>query len=62
MPPEKVLSKAEKYNTYLYLQACMERRRFFTPMVYSADGIPVVEALATQKKLVSLISFKLKQE
>ena len=31
-------------------------------MVYSADGIPGVEALAAQKRLAVLISYKLKQE
>ena len=31
-------------------------------MVYSADRIPVAEALAVQKRLSTLISFKLKQE
>ena len=40
MTPEKALAKAEKEKKDLYLQACLERRRTFTPMVYSADGIP----------------------
>ena len=40
MTPEKVLAKAEKEKKYLYPQACLERRRTFTPMVYSTDGIP----------------------
>ena len=31
-------------------------------MVYSADGIPGAEALATQKILSALLSYKLKQE
>ena len=31
-------------------------------MVYSADGIPGVEALAAQKRLAALISYKLKRE
>ena len=34
----------------------------FTPMVYSADGIPGAEDLATQKRLAALLSYKLKQE
>ena len=62
MTPEKALSKAEKENKYLYLQDCLERRRNFTPMVFSADGIPGAEALATQKRLASLLSYKLNQE
>ena len=31
-------------------------------MVYSADGIPGAEAIATQKRLAALLSYKLKQE
>ena len=38
MTPEKVLAKAEKEKKNLYLQACLEHRRTFTPMVYSADS------------------------
>ena len=35
MTPEKALAKAEKENKDLYLQACLERRRTFIPVVYS---------------------------
>ena len=62
MTPEKSLAKAEKEKNDLYLQACLERRRNFTPMVYSADGIPGTEALAAQKRLAALLSYKLKRE
>ena len=62
MTPEKALAKAEKEKKDLYLQACLERRRTFTPMVYSADGTPGVEALAAQKRLAVLLSYKLKRE
>ena len=62
MTPEKDLAKAEKKKTDLYLQACLERRRTFTPMVYSADGIPRAEALAAQKRLAALLRYKLKRE
>ena len=33
MTPEKALAKAEKEKKDLYLQAFLERRRNFTPMV-----------------------------
>ena len=46
MTPEKALAKVEKEKKDLYLQACLESRRNFTPMVYSADGIPRADALA----------------
>ena len=59
MTPEMALTMAEKEQKGLYLKACLERRRTFTPMVYSADGIPGAEALATQKRLAALLSYKL---
>ena len=62
MTPEKALAKAERENKYLYLQACLESRSTFTPMVYSSDGIPGAEALAAQKRLAALLSYKLKRE
>ena len=62
MTPEKALTKAEKENNNLYIQACLERRRTFTLMVYSADGIPGAEALAAQKRLAALLCYKLKRE
>ena len=46
----------------MYLQAYLEHRRDFTPIVYSADRIPGAEVLATQKRLAALISYMLKQE
>ena len=48
MTPEKALAKAEKEKKELYLQACLERRRGFTPMVYPADRIPGANAISVQ--------------
>ena len=62
MTPEKALAKVEKEKKDLYLQDCLELRRTFTPMVYSADGIPGTEALAAQKRLATLLSYNLKRE
>ena len=62
MTPEKDLAKAEKEKEDLYLLARLEYRRTFTPMVYSADEIPGAEALAAQRRLAALLSYKLKQE
>ena len=62
MTTEKALAKAETEKKQFYLQACLENRRTFTPMVYSADGIPRAEALAVQKRLAVLLSYKLKRE
>ena len=46
MMPEKAFAKVENEKKDLYLQACLERRRVFTPMIYSVDRILGVEALA----------------
>ena len=62
MMSEKALVKAKKEKKDLYLQACLDHRRTFTPMVYSADRIPGVEALAVQEWLAALLSYKLKRE
>ena len=62
MNPGKAIAKAEKEKKDLYLQACLERKSTFTPMVYSADIIHGVEALAVKKRLAALISYKLKRE
>ena len=62
MTLEKALAKAEKEKKNLYLQACLERRRTFTPMVYSVDRMPGAEVLAAHKILAALLSYKLKQE
>ena len=62
MPPEKAPAKAEKEKKDLYLRACLERRRTFNPMVYSADRITGAEALSAQKMLAELLSYKLKRE
>ena len=62
MTPEKALAQAEKEKKYLYLQACLEHRRDFIPMVYSVDAIPGAEALAAQKRLAALLHYKLKRQ
>ena len=59
---EKALAKEEKEKKDLYPQACLERRHTFTSMVYSADGIPGVEALSAQKRFAALLSYNLKRE
>ena len=60
MMPENSLAKEEKEKKGLYLQAYLERISTFTPMVYSADGIPGLDALASQNMLATLLTCKLK--
>ena len=62
MTPEMALAKSEKEKKDFYLQDFLERRRTFTPMVYSADVIPGAEAVAAQKSLAAILSSKLKWE
>ena len=62
MTPEKALAKAKKENKDLCLQDYLECRRTFTPMVYSADIIPGAEALAAQKRLAAILSYKMNRE
>ena len=61
MTPEKAIVKAEKEKKDLYLKACLERRTTFTLMIYYTDVIPGAEALDAQKRLVTLLRYKLKQ-
>ena len=46
----KSLETAEKEKKYKYFQPCLGRRRSFTPVVYSTDGIPGTEAVAAQHR------------
>ena len=59
--PQKVLARHEKDKKKKYLDACLERRRHFTPMVYSVDGMTASETSAAHRKLASLLSTKWKR-
>ena len=58
----KDLETAEKDNKNKYLQACLDSRRSFTPMLYLEDGISGTEVVAAQECLSPLLHNKLKQE
>ena len=62
MIPKKDIANSDNNKNYLYLQACLESRRSFTPMFYSADVITRVDALATQRILAALLVFNLNHE
>ena len=49
----KVLERAAKAKKAKYLQACPDRRRSFTPLVYSVDGMACKEAKAFEKRIAS---------
>ena len=58
----KSLATAEKEKKDKYLQTYLERRNYFTPMVYSTDGIPRTEAVAAHRRLALLRSSNIKRE
>ena len=58
----KVLEAAAKAKRDKYAEACIERRRTFTPLVYSVDGMACKEARAWEKRVASLLSTKYGRE
>ena len=59
--PEKCLEGAEKGKKKMYLEACLQQRRHFSPFVASVDGFLGVEATATLKRIASRLASKWKQ-
>ena len=45
----------------MYLEACLQQRRHFSPFVSSVDGLLGVEAMATLKRIASRLATKWKQ-
>ena len=60
--PEKDLVKAEKEKKDKYLQPCLESRRNFTPLVFSADRTPGAEAWAATLRIALHLGFNMKRE
>ena len=58
----KALLMAEKEKKEKFVHPCLERRRSFTQMVYSADGILGTEAVAAQQRLALLLNNNMKRE
>jgi hypothetical protein len=56
--PTKVLKRHEKEKKKKYLAPCVARRRHFTPLVFSVDGLQGPEASAASKCLASKLSKK----
>ena len=56
--PQKVIADQEKERKDKYLNACLERRKDFTPLVYSVDGIAGKEAKGAEKRLASHLAKK----
>ena len=56
--PAKILAAHEKEKKDRYLDACLERRRQFTPLVFSVDGMAGAECKAAIKRLSQLLAEK----
>ena len=54
----KLLERMEKEKKDKYSEACLERRRDFTPMVYSVDGMAGKEARAAERRLAAKLAGK----
>jgi hypothetical protein len=59
--PVKVLKKQEEEKKKKYNELCLARRRTFTPLVFSVDGMRGPEAAAASKRLAALLASKWKQ-
>jgi len=56
--PATVLARQEKEKKDKYLHACHEKRKDFTPLVYSVDGIRGREAKSAERRLASALGEK----
>ena len=55
---DKLLERFAQLKRDKYDEACLERRKDFTPLCYSVDGMACKAARAAEKRLVSLLSVK----
>jgi hypothetical protein len=58
MDPAKILKKHEKAKKAKYNDLCIARRRTFTPLVFTVDGLHGVEASAAMKRVATLLKDK----
>ncbi len=61
LAPRKVLARHEKEKKDKYVEHCLARRRHFTPLVFSVDGLRGAEAEAATKRLASRLAAKWKR-
>ena len=54
----KILECHAREKKSKYEEACLERRRDFTPMVYSVDGLASKETRAAERRLASMLASK----
>ena len=56
---QTILNDAEKRKLEKYQEPCLQRRRHFTPLIYSVDGVPGKRTAEAEQRLANLISIKL---
>ena len=56
--PEKCLHEAEQGKKKIYLEACLQKRRHFSPFFASVDNLLGEEATATLKRISSCLATK----
>ena len=59
--PEKCIQEMERGKKRMYLEACLQQRRRFSPFFASVDRLLGVETTETLKRLASLLATKCKQ-
>ena len=59
--PEACLRAHEKEKMKKYNAACLERRKTFTPLVFSCDGMKGPQAKAAMKRLAKVLADKWEQ-
>jgi hypothetical protein len=60
MKLERVLAKCEHLKKQKHLVPCLERRRDFTPLVYSVDGMARQETKMAERHLTLQLAWKWK--
>eukprot|EP00804_Cyclotella_cryptica_P015082 CCRYP_000640-RA/>CCRYP_000640-RA protein AED:0.42 eAED:0.42 QI:0/0/0/1/0/0/2/0/139 len=55
---DKLLERFAQLKRDKYEEACLERRKDFTPLCYSVDGMACKAARAAERRLASLLSVK----
>jgi len=56
--PTKVLARHKWEKCKKYMDACSERRRHFSLIVFSLDGLPGKEALCAMKRIAAILLVK----
>ena len=59
--PEKCVQTAQKEKKWKYLEACLQKRRHFSPFIFSVDVLLIDEAEAALKRISSRLATKCKQ-